>query len=244
MLESDRPRTARAMTQVMATRELSPHMRRITLGGPEVAAFLQVDGVDAPAAWVKVFLPTGESRAYTISGIDHQAGTLDLDFVLHGTDAACGPASAWASQANVGEHVGIAGPRSGGFVLPVDARWLMLAGDATALPAIQSIARQLPTGLKVKVYLEVAGEADQHPIESLAQLRVAWLVGQETAGIALRQSLMYRPLPSGPGYVWIAGESGAVRALRTHYLYERGLARHRVSAKGYWKAGEANHRDS
>ena len=73
MLESDRPRTARAMTQVMATRELSPHMRRITLGGPEVAAFLQVDGVDAPAAWVKVFLPTGESRAYTISGIDHQA---------------------------------------------------------------------------------------------------------------------------------------------------------------------------
>jgi NADPH-dependent ferric siderophore reductase len=63
-------------------------MRRITLGGPEVAMFLRVDGVDAPAAWVKVFLPTGESRTYTISGIDHQACTLDLDFVLHGADAA------------------------------------------------------------------------------------------------------------------------------------------------------------
>jgi NADPH-dependent ferric siderophore reductase len=44
--------------------------------------------------------------------------------------------------------------------------------------------------------------------------------------------------------VWIAGESGAVRARRTLYLQKRGLKRHRVSAKGYRKAGEANHCDS
>lgn len=244
MLEPDRPRTARAMAQVVATRELTPHMRRITVGGPEVTAFLQVDDVDVPAAWVKVFLPSGEGRAYTISGIDPQAGTLDLDFVLHGADAASGPASAWASQARVGQRLGLAGPRNGGFALPADARWAMLAGDATALPAIQAIARSLPVGLKAEVYVEVMQEADQQAMESLAKLRLVWMVAQEAPGVALRQTLMYRPLPPGPGYLWIAGESGAVRALRTHYLHERGLERHRVSAKGYWKAGEADHRDS
>ena len=116
MLEPDQPMTARAMVQIIATRELTPHMRRITVGGPEVTALLRGDGVDASAAWVKVFLPSGEGPAYTISGIDRHAGTLDLDFVPHGTDAASGPASAWASQARVGEHLGIAGPRAG----PVD----------------------------------------------------------------------------------------------------------------------------
>ncbi|WP_261499507.1 siderophore-interacting protein [Acidovorax bellezanensis] len=219
-------------------------MRRITVGGSEVAALLQADGIEAPAAWLKVFLPSGEGRAYTISGIDHQARTLDLDFVLHGVDATSGPASAWASQAHAGERIGIAGPRSGGFALPEDACWTMLAGDATALPAIQAIARSLPAGLKAKVYVEMPQAVDQQAIASAASLRVQWLTVRAAPGMALHQHLMYRPLPPGPGYLWIAGESAAVRALRMHYLQERQFERHRVSAKGYWKAGEADHRDA
>lgn len=42
------------MAQIVAPRELTPHMRRIMVGGPEVMAFLRVDGVDVPAAWVAV----------------------------------------------------------------------------------------------------------------------------------------------------------------------------------------------
>lgn len=244
MPESVRPQTTRALAQVVAAQTLTPHMRRITVGGPDVAALLQAEGMDAPAAWVKVFLPCGAGRAYTISGLDHQAGTLDLDFVLHGADAASGPAAAWASQARVGERLGIAGPRGGGFALPADARWLLLAGDATALPAIQAIARKLPAGLRTKVYVEMPHAADQQAMASSAALRVEWLAARAAHGVALYQHLMYRPLPPGPGYLWIAGESAAVRALRVHYLQERGLERHRVSAKGYWKAGEADHRDA
>ncbi|GAB2477600.1 hypothetical protein GCM10027082_30960 [Comamonas humi] len=141
-----KPRTARAVGVVQAVHSITPHMRRITVGGSGIAEFLHMEGIDEAAAWVKVFLPSGEGRAYTVRSVDFQAGTLDLDFVLHGTGPDSGPASAWAwaSQASVGEPVGIAGPRSGGFLLPGNARWVMLAGDATALPAIQSIASCLP----------------------------------------------------------------------------------------------------
>lgn len=245
MLEvSQKPRTARAVGIVQRVQAVTPHMQRITLGGAEIVDFLAVDGVDEAAAWVKVFLPSGEGRAYTIQSVDLKAGTLALDFVLHGTNSEFGPAAAWAARASIGERVGVAGPRSGGFLLPGDARWVMLAGDATALPGIQSIASRLPAGINAKAYVEVFAEEDQQPIDSLANLRVQWMNAQVEPGLTLCQSLHRRPLPAGPGYIWIAGESTAIRKLKLHYLQERQLPQHSVSAKGYWKSGEADHRDT
>jgi NADPH-dependent ferric siderophore reductase len=129
---------------VLATRLTSPHLQRITFGGPELAAFLQTDGIDTPAAWVKIFLPSGESRAYTIRSVDYSAGTMDIEFVLHTAHGASGPAATWAAQAQAGEQVVIAGPREGGYALSDGASWLLLAGDLTAMPAIQRIAATLP----------------------------------------------------------------------------------------------------
>ena len=239
-----KPPTERAAGTVQEVRSVTPHMQRITLGGSEVVEFLKVEGVNEPAAWVKVFLPSGDGRAYTIQSIDFSAGTLDLDFVLHGVDGDSGPAATWAASASLGECIGIAGPRSGGFLLPGDARWVMLAGDATALPGIQSIARRLPSGINAKAYIEVPSEEDRQPINSPAQLRVQWMNAQSHPGLTLCQSLWHRPLPIGPGYIWIAGESAAIKKLKLHYLKDREFPRHSVSAKGYWKAGESDHRDT
>lgn len=239
-----RPRTARSVGTVQAVRSVTPHMQRITLGGSEVAEFLKVAEVNEPAAWVKVFLPSGDGRAYTIQNIDFSAGSLDLDFVLHGAGGDSGPAATWAAHASIGERIGIAGPRSGGFLLPSDARWVMLAGDATALPGIQSIARRLPSGINAKVYMEVPSEEDRQPIDSPARLRVQWMNAQSEPGLTLCQSLLYRPLPTSPGYIWMAGESAAIKKLKLHYLQDREFPRHSVSAKGYWKAGKSDHRDT
>lgn len=245
MLEvASKPHTKKALGIVQAVHSITPHMRRITVGGEEMAELLDTEGINDPAAWVKVFLPSGEGRAYTVQSIDFAAGTLNLDFVLHGADATCGPASAWASHASVGEHLGIAGPRSGGFLLPGNASWVMLAGDATALPGIQSIASRLPADINVKIYAEVSSPEDQQPIDSPARLRTQWIHAQPKPGLALCQSLLHRPLPTGAGYIWIAGESAAIRRLKMHYLQERDIPRHCLSAKGYWKAGEADHRDA
>ena len=110
MAGPDKSRRARVVGEVTDVRMTSPHLRRVTLGGAEIAAFLQMRDVETPAAWVKVSLPSGDKRAYTIRGIDRRAGTLDLEFVLHGKYAASGPASAWMSQARVGERIGIEQP--------------------------------------------------------------------------------------------------------------------------------------
>lgn len=241
---SHTPRAARTVGIVQRVQAITPHMQRITLGGSEIADFLVSEGVGEAAAWVKVFLPCGEGRAYTIQNLDRQSETLSLDFVLHARAGEAGPAATWAQRATVGERVAVAGPRSGGFLLPAEARWILLAGDATALPGIQSIASRLPAGINAKAYIEVFSGKDQQPIHSVANLRVQWMNAQPEPGLALCQSLLYRPLPSGPGYIWMAGESAAMRRLRLHYLQERALPRSSVSAKGYWKSGECDHRDT
>lgn len=232
----------RALGTVLDVQTVTPHMRRITLGGAEVAAFVQGEGVDAPGAWVKLFVPSGEGRAYTLRTVDRAAGTVRIDLVLHG-ESGDGPASMWAAQARVGDQVSIAGPRSGGFAPPGDTRWLLLGGDATALPAIQSIAAALDASMPVEAYVEVDGAVEQQPISTAADWRTTWLRADPgEPGRRLCQQLLHHPLPPGPGYIWLAGEASAVRELKL-YFQEHGIERHRLSAKGYWRTGNADHRD-
>lgn len=240
-----KPRTVRATGLVQAVKTVTPHMRRITLGGGDIAGFLGTEGADAPAAWVKVFLPSGEGRAYTLRRTDRERGTLEIDFVLHGLGADDGPAAVWAARARAGDVLGIAGPRHGGFVLPADADWVVLAGDATALPGMQSIASRLPADMQVQVCVEIPSDADRQPIDSPARLRTEWVTAlRAEPGASLCRAMLHRPLPPGPGYLWLAGEAGAVRTLKRHYLDERALPQDRVSAKGYWKSGAVDHRDA
>jgi NADPH-dependent ferric siderophore reductase len=249
--------TQRALGTVLDVQSVTPRMRRITLGGEQIAAFSRAPAGDAPAAWVKLFLPSGEGRAYTLRSVDRQAGTLDIDLVLHGdafatghtgdqalaTHGGDGPASRWAARARVGEQVAIAGPRSGGFAPPAGTDWLLLAGDGSALPAMQSIAASLPASARVKACVEIIDDGECQPMDSAANWRTEWITAAPGhPGQRLCQRLMYRPLPPGNGYLWMAGESGAMRALKLHFL-DRGMARPQLSTKGYWKSGEADHRD-
>lgn len=49
-------------------------------------------------------------------------------------------------------------------------------------------------------------------------------------------------LPEGDGYVWIAGESGTTKAIRSA-LIERGHPREWLYASGYWKQGVSDVHD-
>jgi len=51
----------------------------IPLFALSAVAGVKIDGADAPAEWVKVILPTGEGRHYTIRDIDLDSGTLVLE---------------------------------------------------------------------------------------------------------------------------------------------------------------------
>ncbi len=245
---------------VVQTQRLTPHMIRITLGGPDLAGFTS-PGFDDH---VKVFFPdplTGElvwpsgppgsgapqdgprptMRDYTPRRFDAQALTLEIDFALH--DA--GPATTWAEQAQVGHTLGIGGPR-GSFILPSCFDGHLLIGDDTALPAIARRLAELPAGAPVLVVAEVDSPADEQAFDSLADVTVVWVHRQGRAsGHApdsqplLLERLETLGLPPGDIHAWVACESGTAKAVRTYLVGERGLNPKWIKAAGYWREGSA-----
>ena len=149
----------RRKLEVLRVVDLTPRMRRITVGGPQLAGFISLGSDDH----VKLFFPqTAEEQAaletlelsagqkgnmppmrdYTPRRFDLNTFELDIDFVLHGD----GPAATWAAQASPGQSLYIGGPR-GSMVVPDMFDSYLLIGDETALPAI---ARRRGTGWRVR----------------------------------------------------------------------------------------------
>lgn len=221
---------------VLRARDVARDMRRLTLGGPELSAWLARPGVDQPGAWVKVFPPGVPGRAYTLRAIDFDASTVEIDFVMH--DDTAGTVSAWARRARPGDAVAIAGPRDGGFTLQADARWVWLGADASAWPAACRIIEALPSGIQVLGVRHPAGEDADWPAIASAHTP-QWAAHSEPPGQDEAPALA----PDGPGQVWLAGQAGWVKAWRAHWLRRLHFDPARVSAKGYWKAGEQDYRE-
>ena len=241
----------RVEATVLAVHEVTPKMRRLTLGGPSLMPLLSTQGVDAPAAWVKIFVPLREGRAYTIRRIDFDRHFLEIDVVLHGeTHADDGSVSSWARYAKPGDTLEIAGPRSGGFELLQDIRWLWLAGDGSALPAIQSILERLPEDIDVHVLIQTSDQAERQLLQTQARLHESWIyttdVGQASASQLGDYVLpVHHELACSKdrGQIWLAGEATTVKTWQQYCLHDFGMDRMRVSSKGYWKVGKRDHRD-
>ncbi|MFD7923839.1 siderophore-interacting protein [Streptomyces sp. NPDC059740] len=253
--------------QVLRSHRLGPSMVRVTFGGGRLASvacggrdqriklFLPQAHQSAP-----VFDDTGEGwytawraqdpaeravmRSYTVSGQrTTEAGTeLDIDFALHGDG---GPACRWASRCRPGDQVALLAPvveDNGGidFRPPPGTDWILLAGDETALPAMEAILAWLPPGTRAKVWVEVPSAQDRRPLPSFADTDITWLVREGAArdrAEAMVDAVRGASLPEGAPYAWIAGEAGTVKALRRHLVGERGLDRRSVKFTGYWRRG-------
>jgi NADPH-dependent ferric siderophore reductase len=243
------------MLQVVRTRLVSPQLLRVTLHGADLADFVSASFDDH----VKVFFPQGgadkpalpeagpngpvfaadqprpPARDYTPRRYDAIAQELDIEFVLHGD----GPASTWAAQAQPGQFLGVGGPR-GSFVVPTAFDWHLLVGDETALPAIGRRLEELGAGTRALVVVEVPDAAAEIPLPSQANVEVHWLHrGDAPEGSLLEPALREIALPRGEGYVWAAGESAAMKAVRLHLVTERGIEKARIRASSYWKRGAA-----
>ncbi|MGU7814692.1 siderophore-interacting protein [Burkholderia sp. AW49-1] len=246
------------LLQVVRVHAVTPHLLRVTLGGPDLADFESSSFDDH----VKVFFPPpgadrptmptlgangpefpeGQpkpvARDFTPRRFDRAACELDLEFVLNHP----GPASQWAAQARVGQWLGIGGPR-GSFVVPIDFDWHLLIGDDTALPAVARRLEQLPAGARAAVVLEVADRTAQIAFDTRADVHEIWRFRDEADaadGDVLLNAVRELPLPSsGDGYVWAAGEAQSMRAVRQHLTGERGVDKSRIRAAAYWKRGAA-----
>ncbi|MBK0868146.1 MAG: siderophore-interacting protein [Saccharopolyspora sp.] len=251
------PRPPTRTLEVLRTADLTPSMRRITLGGDEIAGFR--DEHTGPN--IKVFVPQrGQRRpvlpvfdhdagrhvwpeaherptmrTYTVRRYDEARGELDVDFVMHGEH---GVASSWARGAAPGDYLGVQGP---GGRTPRAADWYLLIGDETALPAISAIIEGLPLTASGEAFLEVSDSAEQQHIECPPNLNLNWLHRDGVpAGRSTKLGDAVRELdipPQRDVSAWVSGESGVVRGIRRHLRRDRGLDAASVLAIGYWKAG-------
>lgn len=229
---------------VRRVQSITAHMQRITVDGSGLTSLR----ANLPAQWLKVFIPATDGslsggRAYTVRHFDLQSGALDIDFVLHGDN---GPLSAWAARAQDGDRLEIseAHPRSG-FIIDPTVRHYLLFGDETALPAIGAILEALPGDITAQVFVEVCDVTAEQVMKSSAQISLRWLhrLGAEAGSSLLLQAAADAVQgPDSATHIWVAAESAQVIAIR-RLLRERGIDKGCVHASGYWKRGEADHKD-
>ncbi|MBP6115511.1 MAG: siderophore-interacting protein [Neisseriaceae bacterium] len=239
------PTAMTVLATVVGVDQVTPLVRRLTFGGEALKAVVANGAFAEPAAWVKLFAPLCHGRAYSIRQQNRATGTIDIDFVLHSHDEQrATTVSAWAEAVAVGTEVLLSYPARGGFTVNRFAKWLWMAADATALPALQSVLADLPLGLDVRVMVFANGVAERQALVTKAELTETWLYPQEEAyEAALKQVLADAAHLAGQGQVWLAGESNWVKNWQLYWLRERGLTPKDILARGYWKQGEADYKD-
>lgn len=250
-----RHETRMRLLDVVAVTDITPLMRRIHLKGDMegFASLGHADHIKAfffPTGVVPMLAPIGpngaefpvgrkpEMRDYTPRYFDAAAGTLELDFVLHGD----GPASSWAAGAKVGDKLVIGGPR-GSLIIPAAFDWYLLAGDETALPAIGRRIEELPPGARIIAVIEVENAAEEQLFDTQADLVLHYVHRNGTpAGTTslILDTIRDIEFPPGDAYAYIAGESSMSKAVRTHLTGERGFNPEWVKAAGYWLLGVAD----
>lgn len=246
--------------EVLRVEDLTPGMRRIIFGGPGLGA-VTIDGVPMPALVsdgfdddMRLIFPDPETgarpypppvgdgsldwtaevnelfRVYTVRWYDPGAGAhgeLAVDFVVHPG----GLAAEWALAAEPGDAVWAAGPKACRS-LPVHRDWLLLLGDETALPAIGRALAELPAGYPCRAVVEVAEAGHVQELDSPGAVEVTWAVRER--GESLAEAAGALDWPAGDPYVWVAGEAGKLKPLRT-LVKERGVDRADVEFTGYWR---------
>jgi len=234
---------------VVSAEDVTPSLRRVVLGGPELADF---ESTGVGDEYLRVLLPEtpdGEPetpiindgvldydsidldrlRTYTVRAHDEERGEITIDFVVHEG----GVAATWAKVARPGQVVRVNSP-TGIYEPPEGLESQLLVADTAALPALARIVEQTPDGVRTRAVVEVAGP--EHRLD-LPGAEVTWVYGGNGHGPSrLEDAIRSLPLPGEGGYVWVAGETKALRGVRKYLRREVGLPATAYKAIGYWIA--------
>ncbi|MEV0684168.1 siderophore-interacting protein [Nocardia sp. NPDC050378] len=229
---------------------------RITFGGPDIAKFhsyvpdehvrLIFPGEDGVLRLPKLdgtMLEWGNprpiSREYTVRRHSVEDSELDIDFVIHPG----GLASDWAASVAPGTKVHIAGP-PGGVVIPETYDDYLLAGDITALPAIARWLERMPRDTTGWAFIEVAGPAEEIPLDPPAGVTVRWLhrggAAPGTSDILEQAVREVEVAAEHRVFAWVAGEAGCLRGVRKIIRDDLGIGPKDSLIAGYWKRGVAD----
>ncbi len=254
-MAKQRPRDVPMRTfhaEVVAVEELSPSMRRVVFGGPDLAGFRSTGIGDEYVRllfpvdpWQRPILPrivddeldyssidTSRLRTYTVRDWDRTSGLLTIDFVAHSEGVAAG----WALQAQPGQVVGVNSP-TGLYDPLANISWQILLADYAGLPAAARLAETAPQGIRTHLIVEIPHESSRVPIPERPGLEVRWIVGGNgEVGSAMEGVMRSLPKPDADGYIWVAGESRALRGVRAYLRRTLALPPARYKVVGYWTA--------
>lgn len=249
--------------EVLRSERVTPHMVRVTFGGPDLAR-LEWRGFDQ---WVRLAVPVEDDtrfdnlparfgvggylkyltlprgtrpviRNYTLRALRRKAGgaELDIDFVVHGEDGVAGP---WAARVEPGEQVAMIDQGCGWRPTPAD-RFLLVA-DESGLPAVAGVLRDLPREARGVAVIELFDEADRQECEEPDGIEVRWVVrsGEQAPGDVALETLRALELPEGGAYAFAVGEQALATGARRHLVNERGVPKTQVTFSGYWRRGKA-----
>ena len=220
---------------VRRTERLTDHLIRVHLGGPGFAAF-QPSGFTDSYVKLQIPGPDGDTtRTYTVRSVDPELEQIAIDFVYHGDEGAAGP---WAAAAKPGDPLELMGP-GGAYSPSPDADWHLLAGDESALPAISVASEALPESALGRIFVEVAGPADELEFRRPEGVELTWVHrGDREPGVALAEAVRGAQWLEGRVHVFIHGEAQAVmHDLRPYIRKDRNVPADRASISGYWRRG-------
>ena len=229
-VERVRHELRRRDVEVRRVERLGESFAAITFGGESLADFVSASFDDHVKFMFEGASGEPVRRDYTPRSFDRARRELVIEFALHGH----GLASAWARQAQPGMAATIGGPR-GSLVIPADFDWHLLAGDATALPAIHRRLEELPASTRAIVLLQVREPADRRALASRARIELQWVDSPD----AMLASLRALVLPPGEGFVWAAGEAAEMARVRDLLLGEKGHPREAARVAAYWRRGDS-----
>ncbi|HET8867256.1 MAG TPA: siderophore-interacting protein [Agrococcus sp.] len=245
--------------EVLENQQLSPHIRRVTLGGDEVSAmtpqgydqwfrfFMRREGQEqlriptSPSTWFPQYLAMRASqrpwiRNYTVRDFRLADGQLDIDFVCHEDP---GPGAAWAMRAERGERAVLLDE---GLLYNDDGcdGDVLMVGDESALPAIAGICGSLDERVRGTAVIEVGHRDDIQHIAAPTGVDVRWIErGSSRAGDAALEELRGLRIADDLGYAYSAGEQALATGARRHLVREHGMDKRRITFTGYWKLGKA-----
>ncbi len=223
--------------EVLEATDLTPWYRRLRVSAP---GFL--DGLALhPTIWIRLWVPSLKrdvlvQRGYTLVDPDPESGTFSLDFVLHEPE---GAAASWARNARPGTMAEIAHTPQRLTIDPTITT-VVVVGDASAVPAINSILEALPEATRAHAIVQEA-----HPDRAELPLpragfpgtSVDW-VDPDPDGANAVAAIRALDLDTSSLYVWAAGERRLVKAVREHARGELGLPRERQHTQYYWIEGK------
>ena len=167
---------------------------------------------------------------YTIR--DCRPNEIDVWFVLHDDS---GPLSRWAEDVLIGGEIAIWGPRSS-FRPPAETNKYLFIADETAQPAVLSSIEGLARQKAYSCLFETQDASSSFDLGDKKD-RVDWIYrGDEKAGqgTGLIKNIESLRLDTKNLYIFGAGETRQISAIRRYLLNKYALASSQITMVGYW----------